>query len=111
MVMHRLVVAPLMRGGARHQQKASRIISERVALFRAGLPQADTEVPVANRRTKARQRNETTGSLSDTTQRLVTNAVGDRALSKACRLLDSADLPPVQDAERKLKDLHPRGPV
>ena len=45
------------------------------------------------------------------TQRLGTNAVEYRALSKACRLLDSADLPPVQDAERKLKDLHPRGPV
>ena len=38
MVMPRLVLAPLMRGGARHQQKASRIISEGVALFSAGLP-------------------------------------------------------------------------
>ena len=111
MIMPRLVLAPLMRGGARHQQKASRIIGERVALFRTRLPQPEIEEPVINRRKKVRQRSGAPESLSETTQRLVTHAVDDRALDKACRLLDNEDLPPVQDAERKLKELHPAGPA
>ena len=107
MIMPRLVLAPLMRGDARHQQKASRIIGERVALFRVGLPQPETDEPVINRRKKVRQRSGAPGSLSETTQRLVTNPVGDRALGNGCRLLYVADLPPVQGADKKPKQLHP----
>ena len=110
MLMPRAVLAPLMRSGARHEQKATKVIRERVVSFRAGILEPESVQPTNNRGRGGQRSGIATGSLSETTQRLVTNAIRERALGNACRLLESADLPRVEDAEQKLRILHPLGP-
>ena len=45
----RAVLAPLMRGGARHEQKATKVIRERVVSFRAGILEPESVHPTKNR--------------------------------------------------------------
>ena len=58
---------------------------------------------------KSRRRNVPEGQLGHAAQQMVERAAHDGALSKACNLLLSADLPPTENPEAALHALHPTG--
>ena len=107
LLMPRFVLAPLARGGRRHEAQTTRILLDRVAKWRAGIWQSQALEDPPRRKTKKPKQ---TG-LPEATERAVVNAIKDKALSKACRILSTSHLPPVKDAEAKLRELHPPGPL
>ena len=49
------------------------------------------------------------GGLSEEVQRRVLVAIRERSLSKACKILQTSDLPPPEDPTNSLRALHPTG--
>jgi hypothetical protein len=48
--------------------------------------------------------------MSAKVKKAILTAIEDGALSKACKILDSMDLPPVRDEGASLRELYPMGP-
>jgi hypothetical protein len=107
LLMPRFVLAPMTRGGKRHEAQTVRILQDRIAKWRAGIWQSQTLEDVPRRKPKKPKES----GLPEATERAVINAIKDKALSKACRILSTSHLPPVKNAEEKLRALHPPGPL
>ena len=98
----RIVLAPLHREGQRHQGKAATIVKERLERWAGGDRSFEDEEHLS-RPSRPRPKVDGAGGLSDVCRRRVLLAVHERNLSKACKLLLSAELPPVENAEAGLR--------
>ena len=64
----------------------------------------------AERKGKTKLKPPQLGEVSDAAKRSIEAAVRAKSLSKACKTLQSSHLAPIEDVERKLRELHPDGP-
>ena len=80
----RVILAPLQRGGIKHDQQMKAVIRDRIAQW-PNLPQPE---PQPHRKRRVKQRQETPQSkISQQKESVVEQAIRDKALSKACKLL------------------------
>ena len=100
------VLAPLVRGGKKHDGKSAKIVEERITRFLAG--EFEPEAASTRRRKPLVFPSE---GLSSATERMVVNAVRDKSLSKACKLLLNGSLPAPVNVQEKLEALHPAGEI
>ena len=102
------VLSPFERGGKKHEGKASRTVHERLqAWHQAVVPPRCAESE--GRRPPQRPPERGPGGLSEEAQRRVLAAIRERSLSKACKILQTSDLPPPEDPTNSLRALHPTG--
>ena len=99
----RVVLAPLRRGGKKHEAQARARLREQIEQWPA-LPQQPE--PTANPK-KRKAQPVPDNVLDPKKEQLVEQAIRDKALSEACMLLTSSDSPITVDVPTEMKKLHP----